>query len=485
MKLTVYSTVLALSFLACTKSSSDKSTPEDTSDLAPGSFEVMVDSITSNSAKINWTAAIDPEGTAVKYELWLNDLPIDTNITDLKYNLVELTELSNFVGRVVAKDLNGNRTSRSFVFTTEKYYLRFLKMYEYDINIDGLHPGGGEAKQIVRIDDNSLIIVGASYIDGSYVNGSQLMAMKIDNEGNEKWKKYYPFHVGPAYDVAATLSNGGLLMVCLRNVVKIDTDGNLLWSRNFANYEEIRGVAEDGNGNIFIAGGKNGVPPVTLQEGLISKLSPTGNQIWERAFSSSLRGFFYDVKVTSSDDVIVFGNLENNGLTDFWLLKLSNSGEQIWQSILGDERDDFAAKMLLRKDGNISLIGTSWGTASDRLGRIVDVSPTGAEVRSISFGIPLSFALSGAETNDGGTITTGFSDQISGSKILQINKFTTNGLEEWSQLHHESGTFFFGRCVVNASDGGYYILASEAGYYGYGRPAHIAVFKTDPLGRFE
>ncbi len=490
--------LIVFQLLACSKKEAVVPDPPDPINLNPDSFDIMIDSVFHDRAEISWTVSRDPEGEVVKYDVWLNEQPVDSNLVVQKFSFKELTELTNYSGQIIAKDSKGNKTIKPFSFRTEKYYLRFLKLYEYDRYINALQPGGGEAKQIVEMPDKSYIILGASYIDGAYLNGSHLFAMKIDSVGNEIWKKYYPFHVGPAYDVAATLSAGNLLVVCLRNLVKIDSDGNLLWHKEFANYEEIRGVAEDGNGNIFIAGGKVGTVGITLQEGILTKLDPTGNQIWEKNFHPSIRAFFYDIQLTATNDIFVLGTMENNGLTyeqyvsggiseqqDFWILKLTNEGEQIWQTTFGDSRFDIAGKIIQRSNGNITLIGTSWGVASDRKGRIIEISQDGNEIRNISYGQQLSFTLSATETADAGIITTGFTDMDPYSKALQTNKFNSNGIEEWNSLHYETGVFYFGRSIITTADGGYLIVASEAGYNGYGRPAHVAVFKTDPFGQFK
>ncbi|OJY85719.1 MAG: hypothetical protein BGP14_17375 [Sphingobacteriales bacterium 44-15] len=493
-------------FNACSKDQSSPPDPDGSIDpvnLPPKDFNVTVDSIFAERAVISWSNAVDPEGDSVKYDIWLNERLVISDVSGLTYNLSGLVELTAYSGKVIARDGENKQLIKSFSFTTEKYYFKFLKLYEYDKYISPLNPGGGEVKQIIKMRDGFYIVVGASYVDGAYANGSQIFAMKIDYYGKEIWKKYYPYSAGPAFDVAATESLNGLLIVSYINLLNIDTDGNLIWYKKIESYDdgdggtEIRSVKQDSEGNIFIAGGRTAPEPDILQEGVVTKLDQFGNIIWEKAFKPSIRGFFYDIQITTSNELVVLGTRETDGITyeqhlkgdppeqtDYWIVKLSAGGEEIWQKTYGDRRFDIPSKMILKSNENYVFVGSSWGIASDLQGRMFEITPDGSEVRSLSYGVPMSFTLSVAETRDGGLVTTGFAE-LSSSKALQISKFSDSGMEEWNRVYYELNTFLFGRSILPEEDGGYRIAVSEANYIGYGNPAHIAVYKTDPLGRYK
>jgi len=505
MKPYYFLVLLSLSLSACSKLKSDPPDGPDvpdtpTTNLAPGDFTVKVDSVFYNRAVISWSKATDPENDTVYYDIWLNDKLVATDLTGLSSSLVELTELTNYNGKVIARDIKNNKTEKVFSFTTEKFYLRFLKLYAYDQFIDALHPGGGETKQLIKMRDGSYIVVGSSYTDGAYANGGQIFVMKTDYEGNEIWKKHYPYTVGPAWDVAASESLTGVLVASHFNLLSIDNEGNLLWYKKIAGYDdgdggsEIRSVKQDGNGNIIIVGGRTAPEQDIVQEGVVTKLDQSGNILWEKAFKPSMRSFLYDVQVNTSNEIIVLGNTETSGITyeqylngspeqtDFWLLKLSGNGDAIWQKTYGDDRFDIPAKLLLKSNGNYVFVGTSEG--STYRGRIFETTYDGTQIRNLTYGPSISFTLSVAETQDGGLVTTGFAD-ISSTKALQIHKFNSGGVEEWNQELYEPGEFLFGRAILQEADGGYRIAASQASYIGYGNPAHIAIYKTDPLGKYK
>lgn len=491
-------------FSACSKPKGDPSgnpsTPVTPENLATGDFTVKVDSVFDNRVVISWTKSIDPENDTVRYDIWLNNKLIVADLTGLSSSLTELAELTSYNGKVIARDTKNNKIERTFSFTTEKFYLRFRKLYTYDQYVDALNPGGGETKQLLKMQDGSYIIVGSSYIDGSYANGGQIFVMKTDYEGNEIWKKHYPYTVGPAWDVAATESSTGVLVASHWNLLSIDNNGNLLWHKKIMGYDngdggsEIRSVKQDGNGQIIIVGGRAAPEQDIQQQGVVTKLDQSGNILWEKELKSSFYSFFYDVQVNASNEIIALGIKETSGMTweqylngstiqiDFCLLKLSAQGDVIWQKTYGDDRLDVPSKLILKSNGNYVFVGTSEGTSYRK--RMFETSPDGTEIRNLTYGHTSSFALGVAETQDGGLVTTGFADATD-AKVLEINKFTAAGTEEWNQEVYEMGEFLFGRAILQESDGGYRIAASQAKYYGYGNPAHIAIYKTDPLGRYK
>lgn len=507
MKIYHYLLITCIAFGACSK---DKSSLSDTDEvqkpanLPPGDFNIVVDSVFFARAVISWSPSIDPEGDLVKYDIWLNDKLIISDMPDLTYNLTGLTELTTYSGKVIAKDNRNNKYIKSFSFTTEKYYFKFFKLYEFDKNIPPVAGSGGDVKEIIKMRDGSYIVVGAFYPDAFNGDFVEIFAMKINYYGAEVWKKYYPYSLGPALDVAATESvNGGLLIVSYFNLLCIDTDGNLIWYKKIESFDdgdggtEIRSVKQDTDGNIFIAGGRTAQEPEIMQEGVVAKLDQLGNTIWEKAFKPSIRGFFYDIQITPSNELVILGDTETDGITyeqylisdppeqiDFWVVKLSASGEEIWQHTYGGREFDIPGKIIVKSNGNYVFVGSSWGIATDLQGRLFEINPDGEEVWSVSYGVPMSRTSAVAETMYGGLITTG-GVEMGYTFALQITKFNSNRSEEWNQVYSEFNTFLFGRSVLQEEDGGYRIAATERSNEGYGSSSHIAIYKTDPLGRYQ
>lgn len=96
---------------------------------APSPFSLVSNNGTSNvdvTPIFSWTAATDPEGDLVNYDLYIdsNENPttlIASNITTTNYQIQDrLSLLEQYYWRVVAKDNNGNTTQSdgTYSFTT-------------------------------------------------------------------------------------------------------------------------------------------------------------------------------------------------------------------------------------------------------------------------------------------------------------------------------------------------------------------------------
>jgi len=94
------------------------SNSEDSGNSSPSKFEITVSAITSTGAKLNWSESIDPEGSTVFYDVYLNSQKLADNITDLNFMLNDLEEGVLHSGKIVASDPDENETIITFSFET-------------------------------------------------------------------------------------------------------------------------------------------------------------------------------------------------------------------------------------------------------------------------------------------------------------------------------------------------------------------------------
>ncbi|WP_298327772.1 fibronectin type III domain-containing protein [uncultured Dokdonia sp.] len=86
---------------------------------SPTAFTVDVSQITDTSAKLNWTASTDSEGSTIFYDVFLEGAKVVDNITDRQFIIENLEASISYSGSVVASNPTGNETSSSFSFETE------------------------------------------------------------------------------------------------------------------------------------------------------------------------------------------------------------------------------------------------------------------------------------------------------------------------------------------------------------------------------
>lgn len=92
----------------------------------PGNFTVTVSNIGHNSASLEWTTSVDPDGDAITYEVRINNEQNDV-MDQTSYELEGLASGIEISGEVVANDGNGGSSSSTFSFTT---YVIDISKYE-------------------------------------------------------------------------------------------------------------------------------------------------------------------------------------------------------------------------------------------------------------------------------------------------------------------------------------------------------------------
>ena len=497
MKKIYFTLLIAIFIIGCSKDDTINEIQEEQEEeiivnLPPNNFNIEIVNISHETATIHWDEASDPESDAVNYDIYLNQTLVIENISELMYVFSNLEELTNYSGKIIAKDTENNQTEVTFSFQTEKYYLKYLKIYDFGEYVNG--PNGlaiGTPFSMIKANDQNYVIAGSSSFNG---NGQRFFVSKIDYEGNEIWKKFYDYQVGGSWNFKIIESITGFILVGRHHVLSLDNQGNIIWYKKIDTYDindaasEIKSVAQDSNGNIFIVGGRGSSEPEVVQEAVLTKLSNSGEILWENIFIPSLRSFFNDVIINSSNELIILGSTETSGITwdeyingpssieeiDFWVLNITNEGDVLWENTFGDGRFDFPSKIITKSNGNYVFAGYSWGAYDISEGRIFEINLDGTEIWNISNELSSTFSI--AETLDGGFITTGHVD-FGEYGALGIYKFSSNGIEEWNKKHQRSFTSLHGRSILIEEDGGYRVASDDA--------TELLIYKTDPEGNYE
>ena len=466
---------------------------EEKIDLAPGEFKVTVVEVSDNRATINWEEAIDPEAENVTYTILLNGEIKKENIEEREFEFTGLSELTRYTCKVIAKDINDNKNFSESTFITKKFYTKYLKEYFFENSETGSY---GIPSHMTKTFDGNYVITGTS---STKEGGYQSFALKIDEDGNEIWKHFYGNEVNQVTNVTQTL-DGGFILVAFHMILKINANGNEEWRTVNENYihpdyshlvtlGEMFSVKEDSKGNIFVVGWRGvAVPDPTISHfGVLTKISSSGEIIWEKEFRDSYRSSFDDLIIDEEDNIIIFGTADPNPgdeeKVDFWLLKTDSSGNILWKRILFSQGYAFARKIIKTNDNNYAIVGFSWGAYDIGSGAIFKITPEGNEIWSNQ--ISLSSVLSINETSDGGFIAIGHIDS-SNFDTLGISKLTPGGNEEWTRSYLQSFTHLRGKAIFQTQDQGFLFTTSSFKNYYYGDDrAKILVFKTDPEGNYE
>lgn len=86
----------------------------------PSAFSLSLGDVGSAEASIHWTKSLDPEGTAITYAVYLDDLLIEEALSDTSYTFTALEEDRTYKAKVVAVDTGGITRETQLSFTTIK-----------------------------------------------------------------------------------------------------------------------------------------------------------------------------------------------------------------------------------------------------------------------------------------------------------------------------------------------------------------------------
>ncbi len=202
----------------------------------------------------------------------------------------------------------------------------------------------------IQINDGSFICAGYSNSnDGDVMNPEMEIKgwiFKIDSLGIIEWSRCYGDTIkSKFYDIIPT-NDGGYFITGKKylngfNVaniwlLKISEVGNIEWEIDYGcYYEEIYSIKQLSDGS-YIGVGQTYDTLSHLYIGLILNISESGVIEWT-LHGTNYNGKYTSVEVISDSSFMVGGYGENNAnnSADFLLLKMSNSGNIIWEQYYG------------------------------------------------------------------------------------------------------------------------------------------------------
>jgi len=293
-----------------------------------------------------------------------------------------------------------------------------------------------EGNSVQQTTDGGYIVLGTTR---SYGNGeSDILLVKIDNVGNEEWRKTF----------------GGI------------------------NRDEGNSVQQTTDGG-YIISGTTFVKQFNPDLWLI-KTDSNGEEEWNKTFGGNRGDYGGSVQQTSDGGYIFIGSffsVEKN--QDIWLIKTDSNGEEEWNKIFGQEGNfEMGYSVQETSDGGFILLGEDYDTKS--MGYLIKTDSQGIEEWSNNK-YDSVFGTYVQQTTDGGYIFTGFTTSGSYSYILLI-KTDSNGNEEWNQTYGGGGGDG-GNSVQQTTDGGY-IITGWTGSFGKGS-TDVWLIKTNSQGTEE
>jgi hypothetical protein len=205
---------------------------------------------------------------------------------------------------------------------------------------------------------------------GGYEGRSNLYTMKIDADGNELWSHAFDSDDNILANSAAPTADGNFLVLATVTrypdpgdnmvLMKLDGDGSEVWSRTWED-ETLTGesLIRTADGNYLITA--RYTPPGGLDDFMFVKVDPEGQEIWRSTFGApDMIDYGAELAETPDGGYIVVGERVKDlytWQTEILLVKIDANGQFVWEQTKPTTHTMFTA--VLVHDGFV-IVGSTF-----------------------------------------------------------------------------------------------------------------------------
>jgi len=167
-----------------------------------------------------------------------------------------------------------------------------------------------------------------------------------------------------------------LLPTCIFSQTTIE------WEAEFgkSGYDRPYGITSNANGEFVLCGSAWNDSNQTY-DGTVLKLDFAGNKIWEKNFGYGNSDLLAGIAAVPEGGYVVCGRTDSKGAGshDFWILKIDEKGNLLWEKTFGEQLEDKASHILMLKDGNMLVSGSQMTQSSSTIDAWVIKLSSGGE----------------------------------------------------------------------------------------------------------
>lgn len=244
--------------------------------------------------------------------------------------------------------------------------------------------------------------------------------------------------------------------------------------------QEGQDVLPTSDGGYLIAGYTQNSTQYDCDVYLI-KTDGAGNMITTKTYGGAKPDFPYHMISSGDGNFLIVGYSQSygGGDADVLLMKVDQTGTQIWQKTYGGFGNDYGQDIIPTSDGNFVLIGWSNSGASSIQVNLIKVDPSGNTIwNKMLGGSSDDFGHSVKQTSDGGYIILGHT-MGSGNGDAYLVKADANGDYAWSQTFGGPGYDEGSYIHVNGDNTFTFVMRDSSAV---GQDIDIRVIKTDAAG---
>jgi hypothetical protein len=331
---------------------------------------------------------------------------------------------------------------------------------------------------IQQTNDGGFIIAGYTRSYGT-MSGRNLLLIKTDMNGNQQWINGYGGNQDDeGSSVKQTLDGGYIAAGYTKSfgsggsdlfLVKTDSLGNQLWSKNFGGTLDDEGFSVEVLNNGYLVAGVTSSFGAGSRDVYLIKTDLNGNQVWTKTLGGLSSDGARLIQITKDGGFIITGWTYSNGpgiLGNAWLVKTDSLGNQLWQVPFGGPNVDRGMYVQSTNDNGYILTGytDSFGAGLYDM-YLIKTNDLGDTTWTKTFGgSGRDYGNSVQQTGDNGYVVTGYTLSFgAGGDDLWLVKTNSNGNEEWSKTFGGTASDV-GNDIKVTSDGGLIVVGHTLSY---------------------
>lgn len=362
---------------------------------------------------------------------------------------------------------------------------------------------------------------------------------KMDEKGTPEWQKSFG---GDGVDLLQSIritNDGGFILAGTSSssisgdkkelckgqedfwIIKLDAKGNEIWQRTIggSGQEKLLSIAQTKEGGYILGGTSSSNKSEPDEKGAedkygkaedskgnldywIVKLDKDGKIKWQKTFGGQYVDELKSIEQTSDKGYILGGysnspvsgnkTQDNFGFNDYWIIKLDEEGNELWQRTLGGDKDDTLFALTQTNDGGFIAGGNSSSGATNSKSKsnqngtdfwVIKLDKTGTIEWQETYNYGKNDVLTSiVENKDGTFLIGGYAQSEVGSEKLGaksktplkkgndkegINdyialKIKATGEEIWTQTVGSKGDEVLKK-LFETRDGGYILAGTSKG----------------------
>ena len=402
-------------------------------------------------------------GFSIIFLLLFNDLVAQSTFQKIFYHTDPGFQLEDHINKLI---IDSNQdfvfaghsrevvsfTSWASLFKTNRNgSLLWYKFYEYN-------QSSSSARSLIEIPEGNYILTGQ--VHDSLGQAFTSYIMKTDTAGEIIWSKILPFSsttIG-----LEDLSMSGNNIYCAGTVnnyihgssqdfyfVKINPDGDILWSKYLANAQtdRLNGITTTlDRGCAFV--GDNGY------DIYYGKLDSAGNRQWSKRIVLSGNDDGLHIEQTNDGGYLISGITSGFGFGgyDILLFKTDSMGDVLWAKVIGTQGSDLPGAIIQLRDGSLIISGAC--TIPNLSALSIRVDSSGNLMSSNIYGLNGGTGFSASDIGDDYFVFAGARNYLPPNGLLlpYIVKTDTAGISGCLENPHVLFDSVFALTAIDVSD---------------------------------